>query len=331
MADYMNPEAIRPQYDWKPRGFLAGQNYSQDRQRYEDVSSLQDYIMKNSAIESGAKLSDYFADAPVREAKRNSDIATSNATRETIGGIKRNELTKGSLDNELSSKTMASKIAEAAAKASMEGDKSGMSRLATGAAIARALGAAAGNGPGALAGVMQQLQQSKADPRIIQWFAQSRDVKELQAKAQMMTDAFMQANEHYRSTMDANKNTNETRIKEANIQAGSALAVAQERTKSKLKSIDQMMQDVLKLTPDKQVGFYDQVIADGDATLKQKRDATVARDAAIKAMNLSAPKVDAPIKDANGNVILEGSSQRRYGEGPGDRASDLPPGVVRVD
>ena len=200
--DYINPTSIRPAYGWKPEGFLGGMNYAEDRQRYRDVASLQDYMMRNEAAKSGMELEEYRGNAPVREAERRSKTAGFNATTETIGGIKRNELTKGSLDNQLSAGTMSSKIAEAAAAAAQAGDKTQLSQLATGAAIARALSAAAGSGPSALAGVLQQLEQSKADPRIIAWFRNSRSPKELMAKAKMMTDAFMEANTSYRSTMD---------------------------------------------------------------------------------------------------------------------------------
>lgn len=315
--DYINPTSIRPEYDWKPKGFLAGMNYSQDRQRYEDVSSLQDYMMKNQAVKSGAELSEYFSNAPVREAKRGADIASSTATRETIGGIKRNEMEKGSLENELSAKIMGSKIAEAAAKAEMEGDKSQMSQLATGAAIARAFGAAAGNGPGALAGVMQQLQQSKADPRIIEWFKNSRSPQELMQKAQMMTDAFMQANEHYRSVMDANTATNATRLKEAGIQAQAQRDVAEIRQKAKIKSIDQLLQDAMKLKPLERAGAYRQILEDVDATVEQQRKARIGLEEAIKAINITAKTDEQPILGADGKPILPPPIRRQYGEDPG--------------
>src|SRR3990167_2768216 len=224
MADYLNPTSIRPEYGWKPQGFLGGMNYAEDRQRYRDVSSLQDYMMKNQAAKSGMELSDYVSDSPVREAERRSKTAGFNANAETIGGIKRNELTEGSLRNQLSAGTMSSKIAEAAAAAAQAGDKTQLSQLATGAAIARALGAAAGSGPSALAGIMQQLEQSKADPRIIAWFRNSRSPKELMDKAKMMTDAFMEANTSYRSTMDAARERSRSSKEVAGINAGSAMA-----------------------------------------------------------------------------------------------------------
>ena len=319
MADYINPTAIRPDNGWKPQGFLGGMYHSRDRQRYEDVSSLQDYMMKNQAVESGGKLQDYLSDAPVRESKRLADLATNMATAGTVGDIKRNEVEKGKLDNQLSAGTLASKIAEAAAKASQAGDTAQMQQLANGAAIAKALAAAAGNGPGALAGVLQQLEQSKADPRIIQWFKGSRSPQELMQKAQMINDAFLQANQQYRSTMDANKATLESREREGAKDRGNQMAIAQLKQKDKLKSIDQMLQEVVKLSPDKQIGYYDQVIADGDATLVQKEKARTGKAAAVKALNLNA-KTDDPILPG-----LPPSTRRRYGDGPGSESDGTPP------
>lgn len=329
--DYLNPTSIRPEYGFKPEGFLGGMHYARDRARYEDVASLQDYMMKNSAAKSGMELQDYSADAPVREAKRLADIASAKATASTIGGIKQNELTKGGLDNELSAKTMSSKIAEAAAKASMEGDKSQMSQLATGAAIGRALASAAGNGPGALAGVLQQLQQSKADPRIIQWFSNSRSPQELAKKAQMITDAFMQANEHYRSAMDVAATNARSHEKVAGINAASAMAVAKERSAAKVKSTDQLLQEVLKLKPGNRIGYYDQVIADADATLAQKEKARLGREAAIKEMNMGAKSDEAPILGADGKPILPAPIRRTYEGSGGSKTNTGIEGVERLN
>ena len=316
MADYINPTAIRPEYGWKPQGFLGGMNYARDRARYEDVSSLQDYMMKNQAVESGGKLQDYLSDAPVREAKRLADVATSRATTSTIGGIKQNELTKGGLDNELSAKTMSSKIAEAATKASMEGDKSSMQSLATGAAIGRALGAAAGNGPGALAGVLQQLQQSKADPRIIQWFSNSRSPQELMQKAKMITDAFMEANTSYRQSMDTVKVNAASREKAAGIAASASRDVAAMRAKDQIKSIDRLLQDVLKLKAKERVGAYKFIMNHPEATPQQQNDARQGYAEAEKIVNLEAKSDDAPILGADGKPILPAPIRRTLNDGP---------------
>ena len=44
--DYINPTAIRPEYGWKPEGFLAGMNYASDRQQYQNISNLQNFFIK---------------------------------------------------------------------------------------------------------------------------------------------------------------------------------------------------------------------------------------------------------------------------------------------
>ena len=319
MADYINPTAIRPENGWKPQGFLGGMYNSRDRQRYEDVSSLQDYMMKNSAIESGNKLSDYAADAPVRESKRLSDIATNTATARTIGAQKAGELEKLGLENKLSSATMASKITEAIAKAEAAKDTTSMQKLQHGAAIARLLSdAVKGGGPTALAEVMRKLESSNADPRIIEWFKNSGTPEGLMERVDMLNNAFLQASQQYRSTMDANKATIASRESEGAKDRGNQMAIAQLKQKDKLKSIDQMLQEVVKLSPDKQIGYYDQVIADGDATLAQKEKARTGKAAAVKALNLNA-KTDDPILPG-----LPPSTRRRYGDGPGSESDGTP-------
>ena len=315
--DYLNPTSIRPEYGFKPEGFLGGMHYARDRARYEDVASLQDYMMRNSAQKSGMELQDYTANAPVRDAERLANIEKAKATSATIGGIKQNELTKGNLENELSAKTMAAAIAEKITAAKGKERDEGMASLAAGAAIGRALGAAAGNGPLALDAVLKQLEQSKADPRIVQWFRNSRDIPDLMKKAGMITDAFMQANEHYRSTMDANKATNESRERAARTSAGATIEAARIRQKDKVKSIDQMLQEAAKWAPDRRKSFYEQVLIDSDATPQQQDKARTGIEEAVKALNFNAPKDAPPILGPDGRVLMPGDQPRRYGEGPG--------------
>ena len=323
--DYINPTAIRPEYGWKPEGFLAGMNYASDRQRYEDVSSLQDYMMKNDASMSGMKLADYSADAPVREAERRSKTATFDANTATIGGIKQNEMQKGSLDNDLASGVLKSKIAEAAANAAIKGGEASAKEFERSAAMAGALSKAAGSGPEALARVIQHLKTSGANPQILDFFSQAKDVKQLKQMADAMNEGLLEADSKYQQHMRGIEVQRKSQEKIAGIQAQAQKDIAEIRQKTKLKNIDQMLQDVLKLTPDKQIGFYDQVLADSDATLEQKQKALVAKDAAIKALNLRAPKDDPIIPG------LPASTPRRYGEGPGSGSTNTGiPGVTRL-
>ena len=73
MADvnYVNPTAIRPEYNWKPSGVLAGMLYAQDRQRYDQVADLQDQMMGHAAAKSRE---DLIQGAPVRQAERDATL-----------------------------------------------------------------------------------------------------------------------------------------------------------------------------------------------------------------------------------------------------------------
>lgn len=196
-VNYTNPTSIRPDYDWKPQGFLAGMHYSADRQRYEDTASLQDYMMKNSAIKSGAELSDYFADAPVRESKRASEIASNNATASTIGRIKENEATKGTLENMLADGTLKSKIATAAAEAAIKGGEASAKEFERAAVFAKAIAQSAG--PGDMGFVLGQLKAHGASPEMLQFFSQAKDVKQLRQMTTAMTDGLMEADSKYQA------------------------------------------------------------------------------------------------------------------------------------
>ena len=71
MADYLNPGTIRPEYGWKPKGALAGMWSMRDRNRYEDVASLQDLMMM---IEAQKAQEEQTMGAPVRSAERQKKI-----------------------------------------------------------------------------------------------------------------------------------------------------------------------------------------------------------------------------------------------------------------
>lgn len=334
MADmnYVNPTSIRPEYGYKPEGFLAGMNYASDRQRYEDVSSLQDYMMKNQAIESGNKLQDYEFDKPVREAKRLADIATSKATVGTVGRKAEAEVTGKELENQLTAGTMASKIAEAATKAAREGDTQQLAHLKMGATIAGMLSAAAGSGPGALAGVMQQLEQAKADPRIVEWFRNSTSVEELQKKAQMVQEAFLQADTAYQQHMRGVNAQVAGHEQVARISAASALAVAQERSKTKTKTAEQILQSLAGKAPENVIATAAMVANDPEVDYETRKKAADLHDKAVEQRNAAAKNKNPPLPGVPAAPVtqLPFSNFGKSGQ-PSNQPSDLPPGVVRLD
>lgn len=69
---YMNPESIRPKYGWQPQGFLAGMWSQQDRQRYQDMASLQDMMAQMAAQKEEEEL---VQGAPVRAAQRQQQMS----------------------------------------------------------------------------------------------------------------------------------------------------------------------------------------------------------------------------------------------------------------
>ncbi len=272
MADtlYSNPTSIRPEIGWKPSGFLAGMNYSSDRQRYEDTASLQDYMMMNQASKSGMELKDYMSDAPVREAKRLSDIATSRANAETIGGIKQNELKKGTLDNDLAEGVLKSKISQAISEAAIKGGEASLAELQKAGAVASALSKAAGSGPQALALTLQHLKQSGASPQIMNFFSGARDVKQLKAMADAVTEGLLDANVSYQQHMRGIKEQGRNSLAVAGVHAQSALDVARERSKVKDKSASQVLDSLAGKSPENQLPFLYSIIQDPDVNPELK-------------------------------------------------------------
>ena len=320
-VNYVNPTSIRPEYNYKPEGFLAGMHYSQDRRRYNDVSSLQDAMMANEATKSDNELSDYVSNAPVREAERGSKIASANATTETIGGIKRNEMVKGQLDNDLASGVLKSKIAKSVSEAAIKGGEASTKQFELAGEISSILSKAASGGPESLARVMETLRAKGADPKMLEFFGNIRDPKQLKAVATAINEGLLDASEKYQTSMRETVERSKSAAKVAGIQAQAQKDVAEIRAKQKVKDIDQMFLEVIKLDPLRRIGFYDQVLMDVDATMAQKEKATEGKKSAIKAAEF-AKKPDDPIIPG-----LPQGQPRRYGEGSGFQTNT---GIPRV-
>ena len=86
MADVnYNPGARQPDNGYKPSGFLGGMLYRKDRQRYDDVSSVQDYMTGLSAQDQQAKLMDYLYAAKSRESGYDLSTAVNRSKLDTPG------------------------------------------------------------------------------------------------------------------------------------------------------------------------------------------------------------------------------------------------------
>jgi len=70
-VNYVNAESIRPGYDWKPKGFLAGSLYAKDRMRYEDLAALQDQMARDQAQLSRENVNEGY---DARQATRQSEV-----------------------------------------------------------------------------------------------------------------------------------------------------------------------------------------------------------------------------------------------------------------
>ena len=108
----------RPEIGWKPEGFLAGQLYARDRNRFDDRASLADAMAGMGAQKARGELEDYFANAPVREATRLGTIATEMGKAETAQPRARADLqgvlesnTKAARENKLGNATFQSDLA----------------------------------------------------------------------------------------------------------------------------------------------------------------------------------------------------------------------------
>ena len=286
MADYTytNPEAVRPAYDWKPTGFLAGMNYDQDRTRYENMASLQDAMMMNQANESDDKRRDYALDAPVREAERAQKINKSNVDVETYGPLQRGAVKQRDLEVALKEGTFQSDIARAVAEAAIKGGEASTKQFEQFTAQANALSEAAGSGPASKAAVLNHMRANKASPQMIQFF-ENIDPKHFKATVKAMNKGIAEANVQYQSHMEGIKENNKSQERIAGIQAASQMAVAKERAKQKERSIDQILNDVGKVPVERQPGLMDMILSDSDATLEQKTKALKIRENAIKALN----------------------------------------------
>lgn len=76
MAQLNYQQAVpRPEYGWKPSGFLAGANYQEDRDRYTDMAQIQDLMSMYGLAQQMGEYGDYQANAPVRQAERGQKIS----------------------------------------------------------------------------------------------------------------------------------------------------------------------------------------------------------------------------------------------------------------
>lgn len=248
MADYFNAQSLNPGTAFKPDGFLGGYIWGEDRQRYNQMAPLQDFMQVMQAQEQQNKMRDYGLNETVRATQREADIAKNRATAGTIGREKEAGVRETELKNEygqLTLKDRAKKVILENAK--MEGEAAG-EKMKRGAMLAGLYAEAAKNGPIAMQQVdalatqlgMQNdnvVKAIKADPRA----------------AGVLVQAYAEAMPEYRRAMDERRLANEGSMNVAREHSRSAMAVAKERSTQRNKGYAELLrgakkdEDVLRL------------------------------------------------------------------------------------
>ena len=89
MADvnYTNAGAMAPQYDWKPRGFLAGMMAGDQQQDYRQSMDMSHQLQNLNLLKQRAQYGDYLSDAPLRQSARDLGVATNTAQTPIQGDL----------------------------------------------------------------------------------------------------------------------------------------------------------------------------------------------------------------------------------------------------
>ena len=268
-TNYLNPTGVRPEYGWKPQGFLAGMNYSRDRQRYDQLAPLQDAITQMGAMEQSNKLDEYGLDAPVRDAKREEKIAVSQSLAETAGPRATADLENVTLGNDLNRGTKASKISEAIAAAAIKEGDAGMAKLQKAVTVAQALSQSLGQGgPAAGAQIQQVLKQANVDPNdpMVKYILSAPSPKEMQKRANILLQVFTEAMPAYRQSMDVQKLQNQGGMQRQGLANQGQLATANARAQAKTQTAAQFLANYPAMTknPEQAYTMLQMIIADND-------------------------------------------------------------------
>lgn len=201
MADLnYNPAIQRPQTDVPG---LAGMWAMRDRGMYDQQSQLQQLMDVN-------KFSDYMQDAPVRQTKRLSDIATNQAEAETVMGRKRAEVEQTTLANDYNRQTLQARVGQGIAEAGLKEQEAGLQKIQQGLSYSAMMMQAMGQyGPAGAAQVLQQLRARginvENDP-VVQYVMSAGDAQQMKGRIEEVFQAFNHANQTYRTElMKANK------------------------------------------------------------------------------------------------------------------------------
>jgi hypothetical protein len=227
--DYINPTAVRPQYAWQPSSGLAGMAYSQDRRRYDDVSSLQDLMMSNQAQLS---LEDVVQGAPVRQAERTAKLKDLPATSRQLEANTR----KAELGIEFEEAMQPGKIRLGQGEQGLAQGQQGIARVIQ--AIAQAP-----EGPDYIARVGAAAREAgvPANHPVLQDILNVSSPKEAQAKARAFLQQQSNVDQPYRTTMDKTRMEGNYSLRRQELANEGAVNAASIRAQAKNKSAVDML------------------------------------------------------------------------------------------
>ncbi len=228
MADYFNAQALNPGTAFKPDGFLGGYMWGEDRQRYNQMAPLQDFMQMMQAQESMNKAQDYTLEAPVRESKREADIATNRSKAGTIGRRDEAEIGQMEVANQYNTATLKDRIKSVALENAVKEGTAGGAKLKQAIQIAQMYAQAAKNGPAAMAAIDQMVQQTGMgnDPMVAVFKSNPQVLGPLM-------QGLIEADADFQKEMKKIEKQSEANIKLEGVRGANQRALEQERQKKK--------------------------------------------------------------------------------------------------
>ena len=337
MPNYFNPESINPGTGWKPTGALGGRAWMQDRMRHKQAMDLQSIIQQMEIQKQQNELDTFEADDPVRRAARDEKIATSNAVAGTIGATKEADLNEKLLKNRKSAnenyeaeQTQTARVATVLAQEAAKQREAGLQKLQTGHFLASTLATAAGSGPAAVASVraqMQKLGMNLDEDPVAQWILGGKDIKEVQARAKMMTDAYNQASPKFREEMEKQRLANQGHLDVEGLRGQNRIAeIKAGATQKESSALEEMRR---ARTPEEAIWKAAAVLANPEIDPKVKAEAEAVKESAKRI--IQAKPVPAAPWVPPGAQPPQGRADPTQPRPPLSQPGSLPPGVKRVN
>jgi hypothetical protein len=248
--------------------------YSRDRDRYEDVSRMQDERMRH---QTQLSLEDLVQGAPVREAKRTAELSDlpTESRRKTA------EARKTELGTELTEATQPGQIGLAQGEQELARGQQGIAKAVQVIAQEPA-------GPDWAARVGTKIRDSGLKPgdpsiKILQGILDTGNPQEAQQRALQWLQLQSQTEPAYRQTMDSTRMRGEYDLKRQGLANQGAVQAAQARTAAKNKSSVQILKEASGKGATEQVHAAMLVINDPDVDPQIKQMATALYNAALPA------------------------------------------------